>query len=105
MTRNNAQMENEGATREASACASRESCSGGCEPRTVPVEDVVVGVIRLAKDVVSNVGGLGAVVAPGIKSGVAELSNAAGQGVKRVLDLVGKSFKKPEHAIPDEPAH
>jgi hypothetical protein len=105
MTRKKDQMENEQTATEASACASKESCSGGCDPRTVPVEDVVVGVIRLAKDVVSNVGGLGAVVAPGIKSGVEELSNLAGQGLKRVLDLVGNGFKKPVAAMQDEPTH
>ncbi len=86
-------------------CASSEACTGGCGPQAVPVEDVVVGVIRLTKDLLGNVGGLGATVAPGLKAGVADLSNAAGQGLKRVIDLVGKSFKKPGDTTPDEPAH
>nr|CAX84210.1 uncharacterized protein [uncultured bacterium] len=87
------------------ACGAGSACSGSCGPQAVPVEDVVVGMIRLTKDILGNVGGLGAAVAPGLKSGVTDLSNAAGQGLKRVIDLVGKGFKKPGDATPDEPAH
>ncbi|MBF0268843.1 MAG: hypothetical protein HQL44_09635 [Alphaproteobacteria bacterium] len=99
------EVTDEAAAPEATACGSGKACSGDCGPRTVPVEDVVVGVIRLTKDILGNVGGLGAAVAPGLKTGVADLSNAAGQGLKRVIDLVGKGFKKPVDTTPDEPAH
>jgi hypothetical protein len=85
------------------ACGTAGGCGGNCQPRAVPVEDVVVGVVRLIKDGMGSVGGLGAVVAPGLKRGAADLTAAASQGLKRLTDLAGSlTVKKPTVAVSDE---
>lgn len=77
------------------ACGSGASCAETCGPRVVPVEDALVGMVRLLKDGVGSLAGLGNTVAPGLKKGMADLTSAASQGLKRVVDLAGSGGKKP----------
>ncbi len=102
MPRKKTQVEALDESQDEAGCG-KGGCAGSCQPRAVPVEDVVVGVVRLVKDGFGTVGGLGAAVAPGLKLGLADLTGAARQGLKRLSGLAASlGAKKPAVAAVDE---